>query len=181
MQRFFDLIGFGRVTLVTDDEELQRIQVTEGALGDGFADRVSDRVPRLTEFGFASNPPLDAEAMLLRRGGERSQSVVVATSHRPSRPRDLKPGDTAIYDVRGAIVKLTEDGLVIDCAGLPALIRNASTLRVEAEVLEVTGDVVSRADGDAVSLNDLRDAYVAHKHDGVSAGDAYTGTTDTEA
>lgn len=178
IDRLINLLGFGRVSLVDDGEELQRVQVTEGAAGTGFADRVSDDVIRLAEFGFTSNPPIDAEVLLLRRSGDRSQSVVVATSHRPSRRRDLKPGDSAVYDVRGAYVWFTEDGIVIDGAGLPVIVRNTTKLRVEAELLEVTGDVVSRADGAPVSLNALRDAYSAHGHVGVQAGSDTSGLTD---
>lgn len=176
-----NLIGVGQVTSIDDSKEAQQLQVTERAEGSGFADRPIDDVTRVTEFGFASVPPLGAEALMIRRNGDRSQSLVIATNHRPSRARDLKPGDAGIYDVRGAKVMLTEDGLVIDCAGLPAVIRNATTVRIEADTLEVTGDVVSRADGTPVSLNDLRDAYAAHKHGGVDTGSGTSGTTDHPA
>lgn len=98
---------------------------------------------------------------------------------------------------------LTANGLVIDCAGLPAVLRNATTVtvtaqsvvveatnatvkasgkaRVESPTLEVTGDVVSRADETRVSLNDLRDAYALHKHAGVRSGTEVTGLTDHSA
>lgn len=174
-------IGVGQVTQVDDSKEAQLVQVTERAAGTGFADRPTDNVTRVTEFGFASHPPLNSEVLVIRRGGDRSQPIAIATSHRPSRPRDLGEGDAGIYDVRGAKVMLTADGLVIDCAGLPATIRNATTLRIEADRLEVTGDVVSRADGAQVSLNDLRDAYAAHHHTGVATGDGSSGLTDTPA
>jgi phage gp45-like len=119
--------------------------------------------------------------LLLRRSGDRSRSIAIGTNHRPSRLKDLKPGDSALYDVRGAKITLTEDGLLIDCAGLPATIKNATTVRIEADTLECTGDIVSRADGTPVSLNDLRDAYHAHKHGGVQTGSGTTGTTDHDA
>lgn len=68
--------------------------------------------------------------------------------------------------------------MIVDGGGLPVRVTNTPMLRVEAEVLECTGDVVSRADDTRVSLNALRDAYVAHHHTGVTAGSASTGATD---
>ena len=163
MRALANMVGLGRVSLADDSGEVQTVQITEGAAGSGFADRVIDKARRVMEFGFSSVPPLGAEAVMLRRSGERSRSIVIGTNHRPSRPTGLQPGDTAIYDVRGAKVQLTADGLLIDCAGLPAVVKNFASLTVQGD-LHVTGDVVSRASGTSVSLNALRDAYDAHKH-----------------
>ncbi len=182
-----NLIGIGHATLIDDREELQRVQVTERAFGNGFADRVTDRVRRITEFGFASVPPLNSEVLMLRRGADRALSTIIGTSHRPSRPRNLKPGDTGIYDVRGARVMLTEDGLVIDCAGLPAVIRNASKLTIDVPEVEMTGalkvagEITALTGGAPVGVGALRDKYNAHKHTGVAAGGASSGTTDQAA
>jgi phage baseplate assembly protein V len=176
-----NLVGVGQVGRVDDSQEVQLLQVVERAKGQGFVDRILERITRVAEFGFASVPPIGAEILLLRRGGDRSQSLAIGSSHRPSRPRDLKPGDSGIYDVRGAKVMLTSEGLVIDCAGLPAVIKNSPKLRVEVDVLEVTGDIVSRADGAPVSLNGLHDAYAQHKHTGVETGPGISGPTDTPA
>ncbi len=204
IERLHNLIAFGRVSTAKDDEDLQQLQITEKAFGKGFADRILDKVIRLTEFGFTSVPPIDSEAMMLRRNGDRGLSVVVSTSHRPSRLKGLKPGDTAIYDVRGAKVTLTEDGLVIDCAGLPAHISNATTVTIEgsskihleAPTIELKGtvaidgnvtttgtivadgEVTGRHTGTSVGLGALRDAYQAHKHGGVDTGSGTSGVSD---
>lgn len=186
------LIGIGRATLVDDAGELQLIQVTEGAIGRGFADRVIDKVRRVSEFGFASVPPIDSEVLMLHRGGDRSRSLVVGTSHRPSRPRGMKPGEVGIYDVRGAKVMLTESGLVIDCAGLPAVVQNATTVTIKASekvvfdtpvaeftgAVTATGEVTALQGDDAAALGELRDAYNGHKHTLVRAGTDSSGPTD---
>lgn len=182
-----NLIGLGRVSLLDDDGDLQRVQVTEGAIGTGFADRVLDEVPRVSEFGFTSAPPLGSEVVMIRRGSDRSQSIAIGTNHRPSRPRGLQPGDAGIYDVRSAKVMLTAGGLVIDCAGLPAVVQNASTITLrasekvilDAPVVECTGDLTSagtitaatEVNAGAAQLTVLRDAYRVHKHTGVRSGE----------
>ena len=183
--RLFHMIGSGRVKLVADDGTTQRVQVDQGTGPDG-SPRLLDDVDRIVEFGLASNPPVDSEVVLVRLGGNRTLSIVVATNHQPSRPRDLEPGDTQIYDVRGAYIKLTANGMEIDGAGLDMTVQNCPTVtvkaaakvRVESPLVEVTGDIVSRADGTRVSLNALRDAYDAHAHGGVQGGSSSTLGTD---
>lgn len=172
-----NFVGVGRATLIDDTGELQLVQVTEGAAGDGFADRITDKVRRVAEFGFASVPPIGAEVLMLRRSGDRSRSMVIGTSHRPSRPKSLQPGDTVLYDVRGIKIALTAAGVTVNAAGLEVLITDASKVRCTCDI-ETTGDVRCRADGQAVSLGALHDAYNAHHHSGVQAGTALTGTTD---
>ncbi|HEX7851405.1 MAG TPA: phage baseplate assembly protein [Sphingomonas sp.] len=174
------LFGFGRVTTVDDSGDAQLLQITQGATGKGYTDRIFDKIMRFGQFGVASVPPLNAGALMLHLGGDRSQTFVIATHDSPSRPKNLQPGDSALYDVRGAVIKLTADGLEIDCAGKPARIHNFSSLRVEGD-LHVTGDVITRADATAVSVNGLRDAYHQHKHSGVTTGSGLSGLTDHDA
>ena len=185
-----NLFGIGSVTLTDDTGDMQMLQVTERTAGHGIADRIMDKVRRVAEFGFASVPPIGSEALVARRNGERSQSMVIGTNHRASRPRNLQPGDTCLYDVRGAKVQLTENGLLIDCAGLPAVLQNCPTVTVtatekillDAPLTECTGnfkaDKLLTGDGTPIELGALRDAYNAHKHTGVSTGSGTSGGTD---
>lgn len=168
LEQLLSLLGLGRVTLVDDSGDFQEVQFTEGSVGSART-RITDRIRRLTEFGFTSVPPLDSDAVVLRRNAERGKSLVLATSHRPSRPRGLKAGDTAVYDVRGAIIRLTADGIEIDAAGQAVTVTNATQVRCECDIY-TTGDVISRADAVPVSLNALRDAYDLHDHPPVATG-----------
>ncbi len=177
LSRLLHLVRLGRVSAVDDTGSVQRIQVTEAAPGADGSPAVVDAVPVLGLFGLASSPPLKSDVLVVRLYGGRTLSIALGTNHQPSRLRGLSPGDAALYDQRGAYVWLTPDGLVIDGAGLPATVRNVTTLRVEGEV-RVTGDVVADCDGAAISLRALHDAYNAHKHGGVQAGGALTQTTD---
>ena len=161
--KLLSLIGIGQATLTDDSGTVQMLQVTEGELGSGGTTRVTDKVPRIAEYGFASALPDDAEVVVIRRSGERANSIVIGTQHRASRPTNMPAGDVWIYDLRGHAVKFTDDGVVIDGAGDIVTVTNASKVRCECDI-ETTGDIVSRADGDRVSLNALRDAYDLHDH-----------------
>ena len=163
----WNLIGIGHATQIDDSQEIQRVQITEHAQGNGFSDRIIDKVRRVTEFGFSSNPPLEAEVLVLRRDGDRSQSMIIATSHRPSRIKNLQPGDVAVYDVRGAFIKLTASGIVIDGAGLNLTIQNVGTVTINGD-LHVTGEVRAHSGGTPVNLT-------THVHSGVATGSGDSG------
>ena len=70
--------------------------------------------------------------MLAAPAGDRTQTIALGTNHQPSRPKILKTGDSIQHDIRGAMVWLSEDGVIIDGAGLPMVIRNCPTLTVTA-------------------------------------------------
>lgn len=180
IHRILSMLRLGRVTIVDDSGPVRRLQIEEGDYPGGK--RVIDKVPHVQEFGFASVPPIGSEVMLAAPCGDRSQTVAVGTNHQPSRLRDQQPGDSGIYDVRGAKVQLTAAGLLIDCAGLPAVIQNASTVTIDAPMVHVTGDLkvdgTLTGDGITIELGALRDAYNAHHHTGVKAGSDTSGTTD---
>jgi phage gp45-like len=180
IQRILNLARIGRTKIVDDTGPVQRVQVFEGDLGAYGGPRTIDNVAKVGHFGLISVPPLDSELILLAPGGNRSQTIAIGSNHQPSRVKDLQPGDAGLHDVRGAKMTLTVEGVVIDAAGGPVVVKNFSSCTVMGD-LHVTGDVISRSDGAAVSLNGLRDAYDAHKHPGVTAGGASTATTDHPA
>ncbi|WP_288935503.1 phage baseplate assembly protein [uncultured Sphingomonas sp.] len=166
------ILWFGRVAVMDDSGDYQRLQLVQRASGNGGTERVTDRVLRMVQFGFTSAPPNDADVLVLNRNGEAALGIAIATAHRDSRPRDLKAGDSAIYDVRGRIIRLTADGIEIDAAGGDVLVTNAAKVRCTCDV-ETTGDVISRADGKAVSLNALHDTFNLHNHPPVVAGGSW--------
>lgn len=152
MHRLQHMLRVGRVKLVDESGPIGRVQVDEGDLGKVGSRRIIDKVARIAHFGFAAVPPIGSEIMLASPGGDRSQSIAIGSNHQPSRLKDLQPGDSGIYDVRGAKVVLTEDGLLIDCAGLPAVVQNCPTITLRA-----TGKVTI----DAPTLEVLHDMTVA--------------------
>ena len=158
-----NLIGGGNVGPVDDTGPVQTMQVTEGAAGAGFADRTTDDVSRISEFGFSSVPPEGAQVVMIRRGGDRSCSIIIGTSHQASRPTGLQAGDTALYDVRGVIIHLTDEGPVIDCAGLPFTIQNTSGAHIKG-ALTVDDDLTVLAASSPLVMSTLRTNYNVHTH-----------------
>lgn len=201
----YNLINVGLVSQADDSEEIQALQITQKAAGSGFMDRVLDRVRHVFSFGFTSVPPIGSVVAFLCRGGDRSNTMAFAIHHAASRPRGLQPGDSAMYDVRGVILKFTADGPILDCAGLPLIIRNASKVTIDVPEVEITGSLTvqgaftaqadATVDGDlsvagtvsaltgghAIELGALRDKYDAHKHTGVTTGTGTSGPTDSNA
>lgn len=169
IERLLNLITFGRVALVDDGGDFQRLQIVRRATGTGGGERITDRVIRLADFGFASAPPADADALVLNRNGDSAHALVVATAHRASRPRNLGEGDVVVYDARGRALRLTATGIEIDAAGGDVTVTNAAKVRCTCNV-ETTGDVIARADGERVSLAHLHDVFNVHVHPPITAG-----------
>lgn len=178
MRGFENLAGIGTVSSIDDTGDVQQLQLTEKSAGFGLVARVLDKVARLFSFGFTSVPPLGSEVLMLRLGGDRNCSIAISTNHRESRPRGLQPGDSAMYDVRGIIIKMTADGLEISAAGLPIVIHNASKLTLDVPEVECTGtlkaagEITALTDGAQVALGALRDSYNDHDHGGIVRGSA---------
>lgn len=169
-----NLIGAGRVTGADDTGPVLNLQVTEPAAGSGFADRVLDRVARIFQFGFVSVPPIGSEVLTLRRRGDRTLTMVIGTSHRPSRPRGLQPGDAAMHDMRGQIIKLTADGLLIDAAGLAVVIQNAASVHIKGDLI-VDGEVTMLNSSSALTASAIRSTFNGHAHSGVQTGGGNSG------
>ena len=154
IHRLQQMLRVGRVKLVDESGPIGRVQIDEGDLGKSGGRRIIDKVARVAHFGFAAVPPIGSEVMLASPAGDRTQTIAIGSNHQPSRLKDLKPGDSGIYDVRGAKVTLTADGLLIDCAGLPALVQNCPTITlhatekvtVDAPLVEVLHDLTVGGD-----------------------------------
>lgn len=175
-RRVMLMIGRARLTTGRDDSSVQRHQVRLGAL------EVRDNTPRLAEYGFTSMPPAGSDAVLAFIGGDRSNGVIIATGHQASRLKNMKSGETALYDDLGQRVFLTRQGIVIEGAGLPVTICNApevilkaeSKVRIEAPVLECTGQIIDQCGSGGHSMAQMRDVYNQHTHGGVKSGSSQT-------
>lgn len=173
LRRIQATIGRGRVTSSRDDGPAQMIQAQLGPL------EIRDNTPRLSEFGFASRPPVGSDVVLVFVNGDRTNGIVVATGHQASRPINLKAGESQVYDLFGKCIYFTEDdGIVVEANGTPVTVNNATMVTINASekvlldtpLLEVTGDI--HAHGDITDKKRSMDAdraiYNVHTHGGGS-------------
>lgn len=167
-------IGRGRISSVLDSGQVQRVQVKAGA------DETIDGVPRLAEYGFQSNPPVDSDGILLFLAGDRSNGVVIACGSQKYRMRGLQTGEVAISDDKGQSVYLSAAGIVVNGGGLPINITNSPFIEFDAPQAAFTGSVLIAGDlrsnsnivanGDisdqsgAKSMATMRSEYNSHTH-----------------
>lgn len=105
-RRMRAMISRGVITRLDDSKKLQSLQVS------GIGDEVLDRVERVGEYGFASQPSLGSEVIVISPLGIRSLAVVVAVEDRTKRPTDLQEGDCALYTHDGVLVRCTTGPMV---------------------------------------------------------------------
>lgn len=96
-------LGRGVITLVDDTGPIQVAQIRSNPLS------LWDQIPILYHFGFSASPPLGSEVTHSSINGDPMSATVVATGHRASRPKNLQPGQSVLYDQAGTTVKLTND------------------------------------------------------------------------
>lgn len=97
------MIGRAIIRAVTDTTKLQSMQVSL------FKKEVSDKVDRMGEYGFSSNPPVGSEAVIVFPGGDRSHGIVIATENREHRMQTA-PGESALYNDQSMHVHLKANG-----------------------------------------------------------------------
>lgn len=149
------LVMRGRVQIVDDAGAAQLVQVK---IQTGW---VQDKVPRLAEYGLHSNPPAGADAVLLFLGGNPGDGVVIATGHQQYRLH-LLPGEVALADDQGQVVKLSRSGIEITA---PLGVAITGDLSVTGNTA-FAGQV--RANGKRIDDS--------HKHGNVQAGSSQSGT-----
>ena len=150
------MIGRGRIRLTNDAAGVQELQVQLSAA------EVRDNAPRIAEFGFSSVPPAGSDAVLIFLGGERTEAIVIATNHQPSRPRNLAAGESIQYSQDGKYVKITASGgIIIETLG---------------QGLTINGDVT--VNGKVTATGDVKAGTISletHVHSGVQAGSGNSG------
>lgn len=125
--RLFLVVGRAVISAVNDAQNIQETQLK------GLSGEALDRVQRFQHFGFSSNPPAGSEAIIVSLGGNRENSVVIATENRNVRFKNLASGETAIYTDDGTYIVLKKAGQVE--------VKAATKLTVDVPNSEFTGNV----------------------------------------
>lgn len=161
-----------RLGVVDDSQAMQRLQVRLNAL------QTIDGIPYMSHFGFSGHAPVGSDSMVAFVGGDRGNGVVLGTNHPDSRPRGLAEGESAVYNKVGIKIFLTNGGLVIEAAGLPVSLNNASTVTINAETkvslntpelavsgrIKAGGDIIDNVDSGGKSMASMREIHDEHDH-----------------
>lgn len=153
------MFGHGRGTVVGND----RVQVS--AL-DG---EPLENIKRVEPYGFSYRPHPGCEAYFLCPNGDRSYGAALILGDKKYQ-MTLKHGEVAVHDDQGQSVHLTRTGIVVTGAGLPVTITGTPKVRIEAPLLEVTGDIKDRCDEGGRSMQSMREVYDVHVHPENDAG-----------
>jgi phage baseplate assembly protein V len=120
------LVGRGVVNLVDDSQPVQRLQITI------MADDTYGTIERFQNYGHTSVPLPGAEHVTVSIGGDPGHLVVIVVEDDRFRPRDLKPGESAIYSFKGARV-ICRDSNSVEVV--------ADAFRVSTQESEIEGHV----------------------------------------
>jgi phage baseplate assembly protein V len=169
------VIGWSRVKIVNDSGTVQKVQLQTNAL------ETIDNIPRVAEFGLASVPPADSDVVMVNHGGGRNNATIIGTNHQPSRPTNLKPGETMVYSEDGKSVYFTASGgIVIEAKGQTVTINDASNVTVncsgvfkvvapggiefDAPLVKSSGDIQDNFSTNSRTMAGMRTVYNGHNH-----------------
>jgi phage baseplate assembly protein V len=121
-----------KITATDDSGPIHRAQVR------GFPNETIDNMPVLQIYGLASHAMPGSDATAIFASGDRSNGVIVATGNQQHRLRNLNPGEVALYDNNGTVVKLAGGGNVqITCTGSVTV--TAPSITIAADTITIAG------------------------------------------
>lgn len=155
-RKVLNLFGIGVIRHIDDTGDFQTVQVAISQL------ETRDNTPVAYHFGYAACPPIGATAVLTFASGDRSAGIATATHDAATRPRNLLPGESMIYDSTGNRVYLRQGGTIEIIA--------ATKVHMTTPLVEMTGDLHVTGDvlAGTVSLKH-------HVHSGVQSGSGNSG------
>lgn len=158
------IAGKAVVKGVKDSDGIQVVQLS------ALAEESLDKIPRIQDFGFSSNPPVGSEAIILSLGGSRENVVAIKVDNRDVRIKNLASGETVIFTDDGTFLHLKKNGQVH--------LKTATKATVEAPDAEFTGNLKVTGNLHVVGTTHLEQAVQADQTVnatvGVGAG-YYTG------
>jgi phage baseplate assembly protein V len=125
-------------------------------------------VPRIQNFGHSSVPLKGAKGVVAAIGGKTNGYVCVAMDDVNTRVTGLKDGESISYDAFGQYMHFKEDGRIEQKANNEVTVI-VPKYRIEGD-LEVTGEILDRADTNTKTMSDMRSIYDDHDHTGDSGG-----------
>lgn len=163
--------GFALSRSTAPSQDGGPVQTNQGRLD---ALSLKDGMPTLYTYGFSSSLPIGGDKLVAFMYGDRSQGVVMATGHQTYRFTGLVTGEAVMHDMWGRSVKMSATGIVVQGGSLDITLITTSKVRVEAPMLECTGDIWDNCDTQPHSAASFRTIYDSHEHQvrNVQAGGA---------
>ncbi len=152
------MVGRAVISMVSDAGGIQKLQ------GQLLAGETQDDMERVQHYGFTSVPLGGAEAVVVFPGGLRDHGLVIAVDDRRYRLKGLQGGEVALYDDLERHVLLGRSGIEVDGKDHPVKVKSSVKVRIEAPILECTGDIKDRCDSDGMTMDHMRTVYDAHNH-----------------
>ena len=126
-------------------------------------EEILPNIDRVEPYGFSYRPKPGCQTYLLFPSGDRSYGVALVIGDRKYNMR-LQEGEVAIHDDEGNHVHLARGGNIEINAANTVTIKAGTKVRVEAPLLEVTGDIVDQCDTTPRSMRGMRETYDTHTH-----------------
>lgn len=135
---------------------------------EGLADEVRDAAEIFQQYGFRSMPLPGAEGVMLSLGGSRDHTVIICAGDRRYNTTVLASGECVVEDYLGKRIHFKLDGSIDVVA--------PTKVRVEAPLIECTGDIRDLCDGDGITMAQMRDIFNSHVHPDAHGGNTGTPT-----
>lgn len=114
------------------------------------------KVHRLQLWGLSGNPVADAELLMLLMGGGSDRHLAMGGEHKDYRPKNLKSGETKLYDSLKQFVYLSQAGITIDAGEgkKPITLKcgNAVVTVVDGKITAKVGDMTLAVSAGRIDL-----------------------------
>lgn len=162
---------------VDDTKNIQLLNVS------AMAEEDLDEVENIQEYGLATNPPLESEAILASVAGSKANAVVLRVGSSAFRIKNLKTGEVCIYSKHGQKVYLKEDGSIelSPASGKSIMLKAKTEISGDCVVTgKVTATQTIEAQGE-VSAQGGTVKLSTHKHSGSTIIPTVGGVVGTNA
>lgn len=120
------------IKAVSENEGLRKVTVAM------LADEVKDGVEVFENYAFTARPLPGAEGLAVFPNGSRDVAYVVAVADRRHRPRDLLPGEAAMFDDQQQHVRLYRDRIEVSAKDMVKVV--APKVVVESPEVHLGGE-----------------------------------------
>ena len=130
----------------------------------GAGGTVSEGTEIFNDYGFISFPPDGSEAIIVYpRGDKGNKGVIIKTVNRKFLPTSLNPGDSAMFDNRGQLLIMSNDGISITDSANNHIVMNKFGINLNGVIIDNKGSASFPATIDAKDVISSKKDVVADK------------------